>query len=85
MTEPNDVERIPTRAIIAGGSTFDKWVHERDFDRLRDERDRLAEALREIVRQVQEYPALSPTGIMVRDDIAAEVARRFPNGGTHDE
>ena len=35
--------------------------------------ERLREALREIVRQVEEYPALSPTGIMVRDDIAGMV------------
>ena len=35
--------------------------------------ERLREALREVVRQVEEYPALSPTGIMVRDDIAGMV------------
>lgn len=39
----------------------------------------------EIVKLVEGYDAYSPTGIMVRNDIAAEVARRFPNGGTHDE
>ena len=36
----------------------------------------------EIVKLVEGYDAYSPTGIMVRNDIAAEVARRFPNGGT---
>ena len=35
--------------------------------------ERLREVLREIVRQVEKYPALSPTGIMVRDDIAGMV------------
>ena len=38
----------------------------------------------EIVKLVEGYDAYSPTGIMVRNDIAAEVARRFPNGGTND-
>ena len=38
----------------------------------------------EIVKLVAGYDAYSPTGIMVRNDIAAEVARRFPNGGTND-
>lgn len=37
----------------------------------------------EIVKLVEGYDAYSPTGIMVRNDIAAEVARRFPNGGTN--
>ena len=51
------------------------YVLARDYDDLAaaSPDERLREALREIVRQVEEYPALSPTGIMVRDDIAGMV------------
>ena len=80
------IERLEATVVRADTVTGEKWSG--DMVRWSDAEAAVLAAVdartAEIVKLVEGYDAYSPTGIMVRNDIAAEVARRFPNGGTND-